>query len=80
MHYNLVTINSKKRNVELAMQGKTRAQTTQCAQCEGSKHHGIHLKPYWCVDGPQSEKKWQSKKKQEKIGRRGETKNLTKCE
>jgi len=55
MHYNLVTINSKKRNVKLVMQGKTWAQTTQCAQCEGSKHHDTHPKPYWCMDGPQSE-------------------------
>lgn len=57
MHYNLVTINSKEKNVELAMQGKTWAQTTQCAQCEGSKHHDIHPKPYWCMDGLQSERK-----------------------
>jgi hypothetical protein len=57
VHYNLVTINSKERNVELVMQGKTWAQTTQCAQCEGSKHHDTHPKPYWCMDGPQSEEK-----------------------
>lgn len=85
MHYNLVTINSKERNVKLALQGKTWAQTTQCAQCEGSKHHDTHPKPYWCMDGLQSEGKkkelwWQSNKKQEKISRRGERKILTKCE